>query len=187
MARNGNEKKRAAHDGDARSTEATAPPPGRAEPLPPSGLDALWVASPGYRILKAQEEEGRRLRAAIEEAHRRRSDLGPEEFEILASHAVLSGDWDSAPAEILREVNALRPRRRRRPPGRRPGRPALDETEVLHRIDEALYTLAERDRRAGRSSTNRPSRAEIAYEIGIHVRTLNDWAGRFASARRKLP
>lgn len=69
----------------------------------------LFVTSTGYQILKAQEEEGRRLRAAIDEAHRTRPDLTDEDFEILARHATRSGVWDDAPREIAEYVNAVRP------------------------------------------------------------------------------
>lgn len=155
---------------------------------PPESDDAIWLSSTGYKLLKEEQERRRRWQHAVAEAHRERPDLSDDEFEILASHSALSGNWESAPAEILSTVNAHRPPAPARAPGRRPGRPPLDESEVAQRLDEALQAMAERDRRAGISAgSRRPSREEIAHGLGIHVRTLNDWAARFPSVRSKLP
>ena len=137
---------------------------------PPS--EDLWLASTGYRLVKA-----------LEEARRLRPDLTNDEFNVLARQAIptLSGHWGSAPTEILAYVDAIRRRRsRRRSPTGSPGRPRLREADLSRELAAALAAFHDEDE-------DRPTRAMIAERLGIDPYTLRRRLQRFPQLRELLP
>ena len=99
--------------------------------------------------------------------------------EVLATEgAPLVRHADPVAHAILVHIAARRRAPRR--PARPSGRPPVDEARVRSEIGKALESLAARDVR-------RPTREQIAEEIGIGVRTLSHWVEHFPDVRRDLP
>jgi hypothetical protein len=153
---------------------------GHTTQLRPDLTDEEYWAAIGYIDRRFGHFNAQEVVARVDgiRAARQRLDyVASDDFWALRPIVLVSGQPATLADELVRGIEALRPRPVT--PGR-PGAPSLSEAACRRELVAALERLAAR-------GDLRPTRVAIAGELGVDPHTLRGWLRRFPGLRSQLP